>query len=376
MTNDALAAEVERLDGGEFRRYGVTIRRLGLHSPWRRGLASTTAALIPSAKLLIYGDNLDYFRMLDVLVVTEKTSLLLRRFPVLARLSIIHTRHGAGDRAIGFDPSSAAFDLVLVSGAKVRRRLIAEAGVDPERIRIVGYPKFDVEPASPVPFAEEGAPVVLYNPHVSPHLSSWYRMGRDVLDWFADNPRFRLIFAPHVMLFHRRMVMSIDRLRIERPGTIGRHILDGPNIHVDLGSPASTDMTYTRRADLYLGDVSSQVYEFLQTPRPCVFLDAHRTDWRGDPSYAHWATGPVIRRLDDLGGAIDAAVVTRRDHYRGVQRQILAQTFDLDAEASSSRAARAIVAFAGERSAREIAAPARDGRARLPERGAAYPMIS
>lgn len=350
VTNDALAAEVERLGGAEFRRLGVAVRRLRLRSPWRRGIAATTAALIPSAKLLIYGDNLAYFQTLEVLVVTEKTSLLLRRFPTLAGLAIIHARHGAGDRAIGFDPASAGFDLVLVSGDKVRRRLIDEAGVDPKRIRIVGYPKFDLETSSPAPFAGDDAPVVLYNPHVSPHLSSWYRMGRDVLDWFAANPRFRLVFAPHVMLFHRRTVLTIDRLRIDRPGTIASHILEAPNIHVDLGSAASTDMTYTRRADLYLGDVSSQVYEFLQRPRPCVFLDAHGTDWHGDANYAHWAAGPVVRAVKDLGGAIEAAVVTHRDRYRAAQTEILAQTFDLTEEASSSRAARAIVSFLTDRS--------------------------
>ena len=372
VTNDALAAEVERLGGGEFRRLGVPVRRLRLRSPWRRSVASTTAVLIPSAKILIYGDNIDYFRTLDILVVTEKTSLLLKRFPELSGLSIIHTRHGAGDRAIGFDRASAGFDLVLVSGAKVRRRLIEEAGVSPNKIRVVGYPKFDLEPSSPVPFADEGAPVVLYNPHVAPHLSSWYRLGRDILDWFADNARFRLIFAPHVMLFHRRVVLTIDRLRIDLPGALERHILEAQNIHVDLGSPASTDMTYTRRADLYLGDVSSQVYEFMQVPRPCIFLDAHGTDWRHDPNHAHWAAGPVVRTVKHLGTAIDAAVLTHHDRYLAVQRRLLAQTFDLDAEASSSRAAQAIDAFASEKPLRDTA----DGwdRPRSPTRLAEVPL--
>jgi hypothetical protein len=378
VTTDALAAEVERLAGVELRGRGVAIHRLHLRSPWRRGVASATAALIPSTKLLIYGDNIDYFEALDVVVVTEKTSLLLRRFPSLAGLSIIHTRHGAGDRAIGFDRSSAGFDLVLVSGAKIRRRLIDEAGVSPERIQIVGYPKFDLEPMSAMPFPEEGVPVILYNPHVSPHLSSWYRMGREVLDWFAGNPRFRLIFAPHVMLFHRRAVLTIDKLRIDRPGTLGRHILEAPNIHIDLGSPASTDMTHTRRADVYLGDVSSQVYEFMRVPRPCVFLDAHRTAWRGNPNFAHWNAGPVVDTVARLGGAIDTAVGSQRGHYLAEQRLLLARTFDITAEASSVRAARAIATFAGDKIMRGGATDtsARGGRARLRDRRIAYPATS
>ena len=48
-----------------------------------------------------------------------------------------------------------------------------------------------------------------------------------------------------------------------------KQLLRAPNLRFDPGSPASTDMTYTRAADIYLGDVSSQVYEFIAEPRPC-----------------------------------------------------------------------------------------------------------
>ena len=47
----------------------------------------------------------------------------------LEALKLIHTRHGAGDRAIGFDKASGRFDLVLLSGEKIRDRLAA-AGLD------------------------------------------------------------------------------------------------------------------------------------------------------------------------------------------------------------------------------------------------------
>lgn len=363
VTTDALAAEVERIGGDVLRASGVAVHRLGLRSGWRRRLADATAAVLPARKLLVYGDNLDFFRTLDVLVASEKTSLLLKSRAGLEGLAVVHTRHGAGDRAIGFDRASAGFDLVLVSGEKIRRRLVGEAGVEPARIRIVGYPKFDLEPASSGPFPDDAGPVVLYNPHVSPHLSSWYALGAAVLDWFVRNPRYRLIFAPHVMLFHRPTVVTIDRLRVDRPGTIAAPVLAAPNIHVDLGSPASTDMTYTRRADVYLGDASSQVYEFLRRPGPCAFLDAHRTDWRGDPSYAHWKAGPVLRDVAALPDALDRAFETHRAGYEAVQRRLLAATFDLGPEASSARAARAIIEFADAKAARAEATSRRHGRA-------------
>ena len=170
--------------------------------------------------------------------------------------------HGAGDRAIGFDKASAGFDHVLVSGRKIRDRLVAEAGVEPDRISVVGYPKFDLlargRPTHPL--LDDGRPVVLYNPHVSPHLSSWYEAGRQVLDWFAARDDYHLIFAPHVMLFERPFVLTIDKLRLDRAGRIEERYLRAPNIHIDLGSRASTTMVYTQRADIYRGDVTSQVY--------------------------------------------------------------------------------------------------------------------
>ncbi|MGH1560342.1 hypothetical protein ACRAWD_27245 [Caulobacter segnis] len=71
-----------------------------------------------------------------------------------------------------------------------------------------------------MPMLDDGRPVVLYNPHVSPHLSSWYRNGRQVLDWFVEHDDHHLIFAPHVMLFERPFVLTIDRLRLDRAGRI------------------------------------------------------------------------------------------------------------------------------------------------------------
>jgi len=306
-TNSRLSREVVRLGEGLV---GSTIPLVELRLKRRTSRLAKAAfeGVAPASKLLVYRDNLDFFRGLDILVVAEKTSLVLKTRYGLKHLKIIHTRHGAGDRAIGFDPASAGFDHVLVSGRKIRDRLIAEAHVDPAMISVVGYPKFDLAPEPRLhPLIEDGRPIVLYNPHVSPHLSSWYAAGRQVLDWFVEHDDHHLIFAPHVMLFERPFVFSIDRLRVDRARRIDERYLRAPNIHIDLGSRASTTMTYTQRADIYLGDASSQVYEFLLRPRPCVFLNAHKALWQGDPNFAHWRAGPVIEDAAALGPALAAA---------------------------------------------------------------------
>ena len=54
-------------------------------------------------------------------------------------------------------------------------------------------------------------------------------------------------------------------------------------------------------SDSYLGDVSSQVYEFMLEPRPCIQLNDHYADWQGDTNYFHFtlrlvAPPPSARR--------------------------------------------------------------------------------
>ena len=344
VTNKRLRAEVERVAGDAIG-LGVTLVSLDLTRRRSRLAERLVGGVLPARKWFVLQDNLDFFRSLDVLVVTEKTSLALKRRFGLDRLKIVHTRHGAGDRAVGFDKSSAGFDLVLVSGPKIGERLVAEAGVDPARIAQVGYPKFDLHRDTMADISRD-RPIVLYNPHPSPHLSSWYRFGPAIMDWFVAHPDYRLIFAPHVMLFERPLAVSIDRLRAARPGPIEQRWRDAQNILIDTGSRASTTMAYTNAADIYLGDASSQVYEFLLRPRPCAFVDAHHTIWRGDPNYAHWQAGPVIEDIGHLGHALRLARDGFELRYRPVQERLFAHSFDLTDEPSATRAARAIAEFA------------------------------
>lgn len=344
-SNARLTAEVTRLSGG---RPNLPIVQLGLSRLSSRAVNRTLGGLLPTEKLLFYRDNLDFFRRVDVLVVAEKTSLILKTRLGLDHLKIVHTRHGAGDRAVGFDPASALFDHVLVSGPKIRERLVRDTGVSPEAISVVGYPKFDLAASpAPRPLPDDGRPLVLYNPHVSPHLSSWFAVGRQVLDWFVDHAEYQLIFAPHVMLFERPFTISIDKLRIDRPGRLEPRHLNAPNIHIDLGSRLSTTMAYTQAADIYLGDASSQVYEFLLRSRPCVFLNPHGHAWKGDKNFGHWSLGRVIDSVDQLGDALRAAPADHAAYYREAQREQFENSFDLTEEPSARRAARAVATFAG-----------------------------
>lgn len=357
-TTPRLADEVRRLGAGLV---GTQIEHveLQLKNDSSR-LDRLLGRVMPAGKFLVYRDNLDFFRSLDMLVVAEKTSLILRNLYGLTRPLLVHTRHGAGDRAIGFDKASASFDHVLCSGPKIRERLIREAGVEPERISVVGYPKFDIaQPTVNLPEMRPRRPIVLYNPHCSPHLSSWYRHGRKVLDFFLDSDEYQLVFAPHVMLFERRFVITIDRLRINSAGRLAKRYLSASNIHVDLGSRACTDMSYTQAADIYLGDVSSQVYEFLHRPRPCLFLNSHGSAWQGDPNFGHWRAGPVIDSPQQLARGLREARETHATYYLATQQAMLARSFDLTDVPSSQRAAEVLQRLVSRRV--QVAVPEGDG---------------
>jgi hypothetical protein len=347
-TSALIATEIIRLIGPNHPP-SLSLVGLGFKSRALGAISSLASKLVPASKLLIYRDNLDFFRSLDAMVVTERTSLILKTRYKLERPLMFLSDHGAGDRAIGFGSATTRFDHILAAGQKISDRLIGEAGVCPKRLTITGYPKFDCQPPKhrASPFLGNGRPTVLYNPHVSPHLSSWYKQGRAVLDFFLNNPAYNLIFAPHIMMFERRAVVTIDKLRLGIPGVLHPKYAAADNIHIDLRSAALTDMSYTNMADIYLGDVSSQVYEFLKTPRPCVFLNTHSIDYEDDPNYAHWQSGPVIDQIGSLEAALDRSTTYHVEHYQPIQQALFDYTFDVGDESASTRAARTIANIVG-----------------------------
>ncbi len=347
VTAGRIATEVVRQIGPN-QPSALSLVTLTLKSAATRLLDTLFSKVAPISKLLIYRENLAFFKSLDALVVTERTSLILKSRYALTTPMMILADHGAGDRAIGFGKSIAQFDHILAAGPKIKERMVAEAGVEPDRITITGYSKFDAKAprnSKAELFPDNNRPVILYNPHLSPHLSSWYKQGRDVLDYFLEHPEYNLIFAPHMMLFQRKIVFSIDKFRFDLPGKLDPKYAAAHNIHVDLGSVSSTDMTYTDAADIYLGDASSQVYEFLKTPRPCIFLNSHGLAFEGDPNFAHWQAGEVVTSIEELDGALSRARAKHEAEFLPIQRRLFAHTFDLNAEPSASRAAHVIEAL-------------------------------
>jgi hypothetical protein len=296
-------------------------------------------------KKWILEQNLDFFHSLDALVAPERHCYMLRKKLGVDRLTLIHTRHGAGDRKGGFDRKSGQFDLTLLPGQKYVDRLRALDLLAQTSWIKTGWPKFDVmrglAPRRRRLFWND-RPIVVYNPHFDKKVSSWARMGLEVLEFFRRSRDWNLIFAPHVVLFKRRK---------RHKGRLPWRYRLAPNILVDTRSERLTDMTYMLAADIYLGDVSSQVYEFLLEPRPCVFLDAHGVAWQDDPAYAHWRLGQVVGNVE---AELDPALRNARalqERFEPLQREAFAYTFhDEPGSTAAERGADAIAAFLdGER---------------------------
>ncbi|ATW02410.1 CDP-glycerol glycerophosphotransferase family protein [Sphingorhabdus sp. YGSMI21] len=313
---------------------------------WSRLAENMLGRMVPLNRLSSLKRSTELFRHFDALVVPETTTTFLKKIDPSARPKLIFFPHGAGDRSIGFSPEISLFDHVLLPGEKTRDRMLAAGVIRPDNHRIVGYPKFQAyADRPPVKLFDNDKPVVLYNPHFDPLLSSWFRFGAQILDHFANQTDYNLIFAPHVMLFQRKLLASVEHRMLKFRQHIDPRYAALDHIHVDIGSSRSVDMSYTNAADIYIGDVSSQIYEFIRTPRPAIFFNSHDADWQGNANYDHWNFGPVLDDVADLGPALKA-VSPLPDIFREAQTRAFDYSFDRDdSKAPSQRAAQAIAEF-------------------------------
>jgi hypothetical protein len=320
---DGPCVEYKRLRRSFLTRALQAIRRIGLCKP------------------LVLWDNRRELAKFDAIVAVEDTAGWLKRLRI-SRSKLIYYPHGAGDRARGFTAMASRFDYVLLSGEKLARRMIGEGLVRQGNCSVVGSVKVETAARvgkSPVPLFANELPTVLYNPHKAPDLSSWSSYAGQMLEQFEQDRSHNLIVAPHVKLFCRKSYLERRRWEARSSATI----------LIDTGSDRSVDMTYTQAADIYVGDVSSQVYEFLLRPRPCVFINHRKVLWQDDPSYTHWHLGDVVTEPDELMPAIRNAP-KRHALYRAKQLVMTRASLGEDPEGAAQRAASEIIRYLGRTS--------------------------
>lgn len=272
-------------------------------------------------------------------VAPEKTVLQIERPLRRAGVRLIHTGHGGVGvfRALSQpDLRLGRFDMLLAPSESAVRPLLAAGAVRSEAVTLTGAVKLEamarLRRPRAAPFGD-GKPVALYNPHHRGLASSWGAMGQAVVAHFRAQTAMNLIVAPHVLLFRRPLGRGA-----RRPAWL----CDGESVRVDPGGRAAIDMTNVDAADLYIGDASSQVFEFFARPRPCVFLNPARRPWRDDPAFAVWACGPVVESPAALGPALERAWA-EMDAFAPIQRAALAEAYAHIDDAVSLRGARAIL---------------------------------
>ena len=293
--------------------------------------------ILGMAKKQVMNANMAELLAYDAIVSTENTVAYIHEATRGKHPPLVYITHGSGDRSVAWHPRIRHFDLVMPSGAKTLARL-RELGLARETgSAMIGYTKLETSGR----IADHSAdlfdakkPIVLYNPHKEPKQSSWNKAIEPLLAQFAGQSEFNLIVAPHVKKFRRRSRRL--RNRWEARST--------PSILIDTGSDRSVDNSYSEVADIYVGDVSSQVYEFTARPRPCVFLNMHGLDWRGDPEFLFWEMGEVVDHVDDILPAIRRA---RELHplYRERQEELTLAALGGVVPQGSTRAAELIVEF-------------------------------
>lgn len=295
-------------------------------------------------KRMVMFDNRKHLNEYDAIIAVENSVAALRPLGVQNPM-MAYVPHGSGDRSRGFIKRISAFDLVMPAGEKTARRMLSEGVITPETYTLPGYVKLEtaahIARTSQRPFAND-RPIAVYNPHKEPTLESWTRFIEPMLAAFAAQDEFNLIVAPHVKYFYRRT--PAVRAAWEARGT--------DNILIDLGSDRSVDTSYCELADIYIGDVSSQLYEFLARPRPCIFLNAHDADWRDDPSFRNWHLGDVV---DDPAKLMDAVrtAIPHHARYAGLQEKLAQETLGDRSPGAAGRAADAMIRMLSSRAAND-----------------------
>ena len=208
---------------------------------------------------------------------------------------LFYLYHGTGTRAYGFEKKLDGYDYIFVPGNYHLNRLLNESCISKEKMILTGMPKLDwLKTKLDIKrfLFKNNNPTFYYNPHWDMKFSSYLKWKNHILNLFTERQELNLIFSPHPLVKH---MSKREGYTIEE----GKKYTE--NIIVDYGSDYCMDGTYNFASDVYIGDVSSMVTEFIiYKPRPCLFINAHDIDWVGNEDYHFWKMGNVVNDANDF----------------------------------------------------------------------------
>ena len=314
--------------------YTLLAGRLGEMRGGARIRQTPGFAPMPARKLAVLARLWPRLWNARAIICAEQTSLWI---PTLLPFGwrFIKTSHGVGSMSARDDRRRRSAWRLLVP-SEMERDTYLRRGFPPEKIMVTGYVKSAFQRTSTKPLFANERPTLLYAPHWQRHRSSWWNWGRAVIKMLAEQRDFNVILAPH------------QRLVEHDPGV--RAVLDAvamlPHIHTDLDSFALVDGSYPAAADIYLGDTSSQVVEFLARPRPCVFLNSQQLDWRATDDHGFWECGDVVETFERIESAISESA-SLHSKYRDIQERFARQALGVCGPEAPLRAARIILEAIG-----------------------------
>lgn len=331
--HDFLKKELNRLGG-----HKVKIEMLKT-SFFTRIVEFLSLKNIPRASIWIKNNRQYFIQNFDVIIFNDFIHHKLMNNEQKKKLPlIIKLDHGIPGRKYAFKKDLKDFDYQLVLG-HFDKKQFAKKGLLAKNHKMIGYQKIDaININQKKNFFNNSRKTVIYTPHFDSKLSSWHESGQQILKFFLKQNQYNLIFAPHVQLFKKRKGISRS--------VIDQEIRNCSHIHLDFGSQNSVDMSYTKSADIYLGDISSQAYEFIIKPRPCIFFNSHEISWKSDINFRFWECGDVISKTSELESALKNCEQKFDNLYKMVQKRINKENFYTEPNTSASElAARAIMDF-------------------------------
>ncbi len=279
----------------------------------------------------------------DALVFSDYHHHVLKKLRKGNKPYLLKISHGILGRNYAVKKDLLDFDFHVFTGENMNARLKSE-GYEVNHA-VAGLAKLDVvKKLSHKSIFKNGKKTVIYTPHFSPPHSSWHQYGLKILDFFASQSEYNLIFAPHVNLF--------NKVGSETETGFATKYTKFENIHIDLGSRKSVEMAYINEADIYLGDASSQVLEFILKPRPCIFFDAEGLKHPLE-EFEFWKLGQIVKSIDELKLALDR---TEKDFQSKKELQVQTNSSNVFTEPTttvSERYAMAIENFLTSRSEQE-----------------------
>lgn len=213
----------------------------------------------PSYRQYVSGVNFDY----DVIIYTNLIDGSYVK-DINNKIKVVWALHGPVANKFARGNNSKAVDLILSPGVSTNKYMNCIDAPIVGSIKLQEIQKQNNKDVNEIEIFKNNRKTVFFNPHFNKKIGaySWYKFGFDILDFFKKSKDFNLIFAPHINLK--------DNIQLDRLEQYYKY----DNIHIDIDSDRLTNLFYGKYTDIYLGDVSSQLFEFIALkPRRCILFE-------------------------------------------------------------------------------------------------------